>query len=74
MDNQSRIHKGSRRRSSESGESGPRILSIRRVFIPLETSKNWMRAANAGQLSEVGKYRPAASEAELDLARQARAS
>jgi hypothetical protein len=27
-----------------------------------------MRAANPGQLSEVGKHQPAASEAELELA------
>jgi transposase len=41
----------------------------RRLSIPLKTLANWMRAANAGQLSEVGKHQPAASEAELELAR-----
>jgi transposase len=40
----------------------------RRLSIPLKTLANWMRAANPGQLSEVGKHQPAASEAELELA------
>jgi hypothetical protein len=61
--------KGAGEEAVNLARAGRCISSIRRVFIPLETVTNWMRAANAGQLSEAGKYRPAASEAELDLAR-----
>lgn len=41
----------------------------RRLSIPLKTLANWILAANAGKLGEVGKQQPAASEAELELAR-----
>jgi transposase-like protein len=41
----------------------------RRLSIPLKTLANWMRAANAGTLQEVGKHQPATSEAELGLMR-----
>ena len=47
---------------------GPSEAS-RRLSIPLKTLTNWMRAANAGTLAEVGKQTPAMSEAELELAR-----
>jgi transposase-like protein len=41
----------------------------RRLSILLRTLANWMRAANAGKLNELGKHQPAASEAELGLMR-----
>jgi transposase len=47
---------------------GPSEAS-RRLSIPLKTLANWMGAANAGKLSEVGKQQSVASEAELEQAR-----
>ena len=47
---------------------GPSEAS-RRLSIPLKTLADWMRAANAGTLVEVGKQHPAMSEAEQELAR-----
>lgn len=41
----------------------------RRLSIPLKTLANWMRAADAGKLQEVGKHQPATSEVELELMR-----
>jgi transposase-like protein len=39
----------------------------RRLSISLKTLANWIRAGNAGQLSELSKHPPAASEVELEL-------
>lgn len=47
---------------------GPTEAS-RRLSIPMKTLANWLRAANAGKLEEVGKQQPVMSEAELELAR-----
>jgi hypothetical protein len=47
----------------------PFLLCRLNLRLLSKTLANWMRAANAGQLSEAGKHQPAASEAELGLAR-----
>lgn len=47
---------------------GPSEAS-RRLSIPMKTLANWVRAANAGKLAEVGRQQPVMSEAELELAR-----
>lgn len=47
---------------------GPAEAS-RRLSIPMKTLANWLRAANAGKLEEVGMQQPVIAEAALELAR-----
>jgi hypothetical protein len=64
-DTESTVHKRSTGRGSEPRESGRGIGSVPAAVNPLKTLENWMRAADAGKLQEVGKHEPVASEAEL---------
>ena len=43
--------------------------AARRLSVPKSSLHNWVRAAKAGKLGEVGKQQPVRSEAELELAR-----
>ena len=43
--------------------------AAKRLSVPKSSLSNWVRAARAGKLAEVGKGQRAASELELELAR-----
>ena len=43
--------------------------AAKRLSVPNSSPSNWVRAARAGKLAEVGKGQPQASELELELTR-----
>ncbi|MGI6656220.1 MAG: IS3 family transposase [Desulfobulbus sp.] len=51
----------------EDGQSAGEVSA--RLFLPKSTLENWVRAAKAGKLGEVGKNRKPLTEVEIELAR-----
>jgi len=51
----------------ESNESLPEVA--RRLPLPTETLRNWVKAYKAGRLGEIGKNRRPLTEIEMELAR-----